>query len=409
MDETLTHLNALRAEQRERRVAMATLVATRGTTPKKEGAKMWVGDGGHILGSVTIGGCVDARVVAEAGSVLRDGGARLVSMALGDEDAWEMGLTCGGTVDVLVERLDLRDGGPALTAYEIAAREVADGRPVVIAARLDGDGSRLVVRDDGTTALTLGDAALDEAVRARAVELLKAGDGSRVETVSAGTAGRGTASGRPEAVQAPTPDPLPPTRSSSVAETRIFFEVHSPPLTIVIVGATHLAMPLATLARDVGLRTVVVDPRERFATRDRFPDADELRVGMASEIVASLPLGPRTLVVVVAHDYKIELPVLRVALRSGAAYVGVLGSRRRGAALRESLAGELAPEEIARMRLPVGLDIGARSVPEIALSVLAEAIAVARGRGGGPLGAQGGARPGEPLREPSHDPRVAVP
>lgn len=353
MDETLAHLSTLRSQ--ERRVAMATLVATRGTTPKKEGAKMWVGDGGHILGSVTIGGCVDARVVAEAEAVLRDGGTRLVSLTLGDEDAWEMGLTCGGTVDVLVEPVDLADGDGALAAYELASREVTGGRPVVIAARLQG-GGRLVVRDDGSTALSLGDPPLDEAVRAQAVDLLRSGGGSRAAAVTA-----------------------------NARTTDVFFEVHAPPLTMVIVGATHLAMPLARLAADVGLRTVVIDPRERFATRDRFPDADELRVGIASELVASLPLGPATLVVVAAHDYKIELPVLRVVLRSRAAYVGVLGSRRRGAALREELAAELTPDELARIHLPVGLDVGARSVPEIALSILAEAMAVARGRRGGSL------------------------
>jgi xanthine dehydrogenase accessory factor len=357
VDETLVHLRALRAH--ERRVAMATLVATRGTTPKKEGAKMWVGDGGHILGSVTIGGCVDARVVAEAEAVLRDGDARLVSMTLGDEDAWEMGLTCGGSVDVLVERVDLHGGDAALAAYETADAELARGRPVVIAARLEG-GGRLVMRADGGSELSLGDLALDRAVRAHAARMLRAGGGSCVAPV--------TASGR---------------------TTDVFFEVLAPPLTFVIVGATHLAMPLARLARDVGLRTIVIDPRERFATRERFPEADELQVGIASELVAALPLGPTTLVAVLSHDYKIELPVLRTVLRSEAAYVGVLGSRRRGAALRERLAEELRPDQLARMHLPVGLDIGARSVPEIALAILAEALAVARGRRGGSLGERG--------------------
>jgi xanthine dehydrogenase accessory factor len=128
-----------------------------------------------------------------------------------------------------------------------------------------------------------------------------------------------------------------------------------------------------------------VDPRERFATPERFPDVDERLVGIPSELVASLPLGAATLVVLVTHDYKIELPVLRVVLRSDAAYVGVLGSRRRGAALREMLAGELTPAALERMHQPVGLDIGARSIPEIALSILAEAIATARAAPGGSL------------------------
>jgi xanthine dehydrogenase accessory factor len=357
MDETLRHLEALRAPGGEPSVAMATLVGTRGTTPKKEGAKMWIGGGGRILGSVTIGGCVDARVVAEAEAVLLDGEPRLVSMTLGDEDAWEMGLTCGGAVDVLVERIDFTGRSAALDAYDAVARELAGGRAAVIASAFEGGGgARLVVRADGGMLSSLGDPALDDAVRARAIELLRAGDGSRAATL--------TVNGR---------------------AVDVFLELHAPPLTMLIVGATHLAMPLARLASDVGLRTVVVDARERFATAERFPMADELRVGIPSELVAAQPLGPATLVVLVAHDYKIELPVLRVVLRSRAAYVGVLGSRRRGAALREMLAPELAPDELARIHLPIGLDIGARTVPEIALSVLAEAMAVARGRPGGSL------------------------
>ena len=353
VDETLQHFAFLRI--RERQVAMATLVGTRGTTPKKEGAKMWIGDQGRILGSVTIGGCVDARVVAEAETVLRDGEPRLLSMTLGDEDAWEMGLTCGGIVDVLVERIDFGGNDSALTAYDIVIHEVTHQRAVAIATALEG-GRRLVVRGDGSTMLSLGDAALDEAVRTRAVALLQAGGNSESATI--------TANGR---------------------EANIFFEVHAPPLTLLIVGATHLAMPLAQLASHVGLRTVVVDAREHFATADRFPTASDVLVGIPSELVARQLLGPATLVVIVAHDYKIELPVLRVVLRSDAAYVGVLGSRRRGAALREMLASDLTPDELARLHLPVGLDIGARTVPEIALSVLAEAIAVARGRHGGSL------------------------
>jgi xanthine dehydrogenase accessory factor len=304
---------------------------------------------------VTIGGCVDARVVTEAEAVLLDGEPRLLSMTLGDEDAWEMGLTCGGTVDVLVERIDFTGRDATLEAYDAVARELAGGRSAVIASALEG-GSRLVVHADGSTLSSLGDVALDDVVRARALDLLRAGDGSRAATI--------TVNGR-------TVD--------------LFLELHAPPLTMVIVGATHLAMPLARLASEVGLRTVVVDARERFATSERFPMVDDLRVGIPSELVAAMPLGATTLVVLVAHDYKIELPVLRVVLRSGAAYVGVLGSRKRGAALREMLAPELSPEELARIHLPIGLDIGARTVPEIALSVLAEAMAVARGRQGGSL------------------------
>jgi xanthine dehydrogenase accessory factor len=167
---------------------------------------------------------------------------------------------------------------------------------------------------------------------------------------------------------------------------RVYVELHAPPLTLLVFGATHVAMPLVSLARVLGLRTVVVDGRERFATRERFPHADDLIVGMPSEIAERLPLGPSSLVVLLAHDYKYDLPVLRAVLASDAAYVGVLGSARRGRALLEFLAEEgVPPDALARVRVPTGLDIGARTPEEIALSVIAEAMAVQRGRPGGAM------------------------
>ena len=167
---------------------------------------------------------------------------------------------------------------------------------------------------------------------------------------------------------------------------RLYFELHAPPSTLVVFGATHVAMPLVEMARVLGLRTVVVDGRERFATRERFPTADELIVGMPSEIAARLPLGAHSFVVLLSHDYKYDLPVLRAVLESDAAYVGCLGSARRGKAMLDFLAEQgVSPLQLARVRIPVGLDIGARSAAEIALSALAEALAVERGRGGGAM------------------------
>jgi xanthine dehydrogenase accessory factor len=129
-----------------------------------------------------------------------------------------------------------------------------------------------------------------------------------------------------------------------------------------------------------------VDGRDRFATRERFPGADEILVGMPSELAERMPLGRTSLVVLLSHDYKYDLPVLRAVLESDAAYVGVLGSRRRGRALLDFLAGEgVSPEQLSRVRIPVGLDIGGTTPEEIALSVLAEAVAVCHGRHGGPM------------------------
>jgi xanthine dehydrogenase accessory factor len=161
----------------------------------------------------------------------------------------------------------------------------------------------------------------------------------------------------------------------------VFFEHHGPPGTLVVVGATQVAMTLAVLARELGFRTVVIDGRERLATRERFPSADELRVGMPSELVAEVRASPATAFVLVAHDYKYELPVLRNVLRSDAGYVGMLGSSRRGAAVKALLAEEgYTADELARIHTPIGLDIGAQSASEIALSILAEVVAAWRGR-----------------------------
>lgn len=318
---------------------------------------MWVDSDGRIVGSVTIGGCVDARVIEAAPTVLARGVPALLSLALGDEDAWALGMTCGGTVEVLVERVDGADAAdPVMATARAAEREMGAGRVAVTIAALPPRRGRILLRNDGTVVGTLGDAALDAAAAAEGEALLRAGrSGVRTLPVAAG-------------------------------ETRLFFQRHAPPLTLVVFGATQVAVPLVALARVLGLRTIVVDGRERFATRERFPEADELVVGMPSEIAESMSLGSTSLVVLLAHDYKYDVPVLEAVLRTPAAYVGVLGSVRRGAALLGFLAEAGVPaEQLARVRVPVGLDIGARSAEEIALSVLAEALAVQRGRGGGAM------------------------
>ncbi|HEY7876715.1 MAG TPA: XdhC family protein [Gemmatimonadaceae bacterium] len=357
--ETFEQLDELK--RHERRVAMATLVSTKGTTPKKEGAKMWVGVDGRIRGSVTIGGCVDARVIAESEEVLRTARPKLLSMSLGDDDAWDLGLTCGGTVDVLIEPVQLdRTHDPVVRAYEAIRAEAEAGRRAVAVIPLDGvdpaRAGRLVVREDGSLVGTLGEAALDDLVRARALETMGRA-ASRTLTLEA--AGR---------------------------TATLFFELHGPATTLVIFGAGHVAMPLVRFAKALGWKTIIVDARERYATRDRFPDVDDLRIGPLGEIAGQLSYDASTVVVLVAHDYKFEIPVLRAVLSRRPAYIGLLGNRRRGRKLLAFLAADgVSPEALARVHVPVGLDIGAQTAAEIALAVLAEAVAVRNGRPGTPL------------------------
>ncbi len=333
----------------EKRVAMATLVATRGTSPKREGAKMWVGEEGRILGSVTIGGCVDARVIAESEQALSSFKSRLVEMKLGNEDAWEIGFSCAGDLDVFIEPVDLTRPDNVLGLYRDIRNLVNRGMSVVLATSLKENSRRLLIVEYGENAGSLGTPELDSEAQIVALELMKKGVSS---TVSIG------------------PDALP-----------VFFETHGPLPTLIVFGASHVAMPLVSLAHDLGLKTIVVDGRPRFATRERFPDVDQLLIGIPSEIAETLSYTSSTFVVLTAHDYKYDLPVLKVVLPARPAYVGLLGSKRRGAAIKEFLRdGGMDQSLLDQLHVPTGLDIGAETAAEIALSILAEAVALKSGR-----------------------------
>jgi xanthine dehydrogenase accessory factor len=329
----------------EKRVAMATLVATRGTSPKREGAKMWVGEEGRILGSVTIGGCVDARVIAESEQALSSFKSRLVEMKLGDEDAWEIGFSCAGDLDVFIEPVDLTRPDNVLALYRGVRKLVDQGMSVVLATPLKDTSRRRIIVEYGENVGSLGAEELDEEADIVARELMRKGVSS---TVSIG------------------PDSEP-----------VFFETHGPLPTLIVFGASHVAMPLVSLAHDLGLKTIVVDGRPRFATRERFPDVDELLIGIPSEIAEKLAYTSSTFVVLTAHDYKYDLPVLKVVLPARPAYVGLLGSKRRGAAIKEFLRdGGMDDSLLDQLHVPTGLDIGAETAAEIALSILAETVAL---------------------------------
>ncbi|HKU73439.1 MAG TPA: XdhC/CoxI family protein [Pyrinomonadaceae bacterium] len=348
MDELFQDIEKL--AEKEKRVAMATLVATRGTSPKREGAKMWVGEEGRILGSVTIGGCVDARVIAESEQVLSSSEPRLVEMKLADEDAWEIGFSCAGDLDVLIEPVDLANpNGNVFDLYRTVQTAVDRGRRAVIATSLKDSSFKLLIVEGEEVSGTLGTPDLDLEAQTVATDLMRK---RRSGTVALDS------------------ESLP-----------VFFEVHGPPPTLIVFGAGHVSMPLISLAHDLGLRTIVVDGRPRFATRERFPDVDELLIGIPSEIAESFAYTSSTYVVLTAHDYKYDLPVLKVVLPAKPAYVGLLGSKRRGAAIKEFLKdGGMDERLLDQLHVPTGLDIGADSASEIALSILAETVAIKSGR-----------------------------
>ena len=354
MAELFDHLDQLRGSPGK--VAVATLVNTRGTTPRKEGAKMVVGEHGDILGSVTIGGCVDAQVLEESADVLATMRPRLLELNLGDEEAWEIGLTCGGTIEVFVEPLAVGGGDANAALYERMRAHAARGGQGVIVTRLEGPPGKLVVLDDGARLGTLGDGFLDDRFAAESRAVLEEGV----------------------------------SRTLFLENVRAFVEVFGPPALLVIVGGSHVAMPLTGLAKVVGYRTIVIDGRPRFATRERFPEAGDVRVGIPSELVREYPLTESAALVLVAHDYKYDLPVLRHALSTDVGYIGMLGSRRRGEAILKLLREDGVDEgSLKRVRVPIGLDLGARSAPEIALAILAEIQAGRAGGTGVPLSTKG--------------------
>ncbi|MCU1246057.1 MAG: hypothetical protein JWN02_1967, partial [Acidobacteria bacterium] len=280
----------------------------------------------------------------------RSSAAQLLTMQLGDEEAWEIGLSCGGSVDLFIEPLT----DTVVRAYDTARREWEAGRGVALITVLSGGaaGSRTIVTADGPAAIA-GFPELSEQLTADVANILRASGGSRTRTL---------------------------------AGQEVYVEVVRPSSRLLIFGAGAVAIPLVTFARALGFQAIVIDGRSRFASRERFPDADDIRVGIASEIAGQLALGPGTPVVLVAHDYKIDVPVLKKALASDAPYIGLLGSRRRGAAILQMLRDEGAPEaQLGRVRVPIGLDLGGETAAEIALSIISEVVAVMRGRSGGAL------------------------
>ncbi len=302
-------------------LALATVVGTWGSSPRRPGARMVVDAAGRITGSVS-GGCVEASVVEIAREVMASGVPKLVGFRVTDESAWEVGLACGGALEVLVAVPDPEQVEAALRALEVRS-------PVAWAVDLGGSGAA-VRTADGTV---VGDPGLGSA------------------------AGPVLAAGRPERLEG------------------VFCDVILPEETLVMVGGVHIAQTLSILAPAVGIRPVVCDPRPVFASSERFPGV-EIVSDWPREGLARIGLDEGAAVATLTHDPKLDDPALLAALPSAAFYVGALGSRRtharRVARLREK---GLAEESLGRLRAPIGLPIGARTPEQIALAVLAEVVA----------------------------------
>ena len=290
------------------RVALATVVATRRSAPRPVGAKLAVSERGDLHGSVS-GGCVESDVAVTAAEVLADGRPRLLTYGIEDEQAWSVGLPCGGEIDVFVEPFE-------------------------------------------------GELPQEPSVTLTVLEGERAGE--RIESDV----------------------PPGPSRVLELDGVKVFAEVLGPPPRLVVVGGIDTAEELCRGAKALGWRTEVIDPRPALVTRERLPSPDELTVAWPDELTADAD----TAVVVLTHEERLDVPALVAALGSDAFYVGAIGSRRTQAKRRERLleAG-LSEEQLERLAGPAGLDLGAHTPAETAVSILAEVLAVRAGRTGGRL------------------------
>ncbi len=340
-----------------RRVVAATLVERIGSAPLDPGARMLVDDRDNIEGSVT-GGCVEGALVEEAHEVLAGGGPRVASYGVSNEEAAGVGLMCGGTVRVFVHELAADDAEAVATVA--AARSAAE--PVAMGTLLDGEraGAMMAIGLDRAVGSLGVSELLDRSVERDARGQLDEGV-SRVRRYGAGGEVMGS-------------------------ELAVYIQAFSTPPQMIIFGAIDFSAEMAKVAAGTGYRVTICDAREPFIRSPRFAESAETVVDWPDRHLRQRELGPRDVVLVFTHDPKFDEPALIAALETDAGYIGALGSRRtqdrRAERLREA---GLDEEQIDRVHAPCGLDIGARTPSETAVSILAEVVAIRTGRSGEPL------------------------
>jgi xanthine dehydrogenase accessory factor len=339
--------------------AVATVVAVGGSAPRLPGAALAVDADGTVIGSVS-GGCVEGAVYDLCGQALADGEPVLERFGYSDEEAFAVGLTCGGIIDILVT--PVRVGDPVRPVVAAALAAAASGEAAAVARIVSGPaelrGRALLTRPDGSYDGGFGaHPELDRTVAAEARAFLDAG---RTGTLELGEQG-----------------------SRCGAPLTVLVESSVPPPRMIVFGAIDFASALVRIGKFLGYHVTVCDARPVFTTKARFPEADEIVVEWPHKYLERTSVDARTVLCVLTHDAKFDVPLLKLALRLPVAYVGAMGSRRthldRNARLRQSGVTEL---ELARLRSPIGLDLGARTPEETALSIAAEIVADRRGGSG---------------------------
>jgi xanthine dehydrogenase accessory factor len=310
------------------KVATATVIRTERSAPRDPGAVLAVSQAGEVTGSVT-GGCVEPAVYEEAQAVLAGGPPKLLTYGIADEEAFEVGLPCGGTVHIFVDALDADLVDPI-------ARAVAAEQPIALTVRMSGD-------HIGEKSLVYAGSSENGEVAEKARRMLQHGE----------------------------------TGVVTVGEDEVFVSSFAPRPNMYIFGAIDFASALASLGRFVGYRVTVCDARAKFVTPERFPDVDELVVDWPDRFLERSPIDERTAICCLTHDNKFDVPILKAAVRSPAGYIGAMGSRRtterRAARLREE---GVTDDELGKIHAPIGLPIGSRSPEEVAVAIVAEIVSV---------------------------------
>jgi xanthine dehydrogenase accessory factor len=325
-------------------IALATVVQTWGSSPRKAGSRMALTASGKITGSVS-GGCVENAVVEAGIESLKTGLPQLLHFGVADETAWEVGLACGGSIDIFVQPLDSG-------LFQALKSAIVEETPVVHAIVIRSAGEmpdrEYLVSDNRLIAGPTGNE-WDAAVLTMGRQALSQG-GSR--------------------------------RAPLNESTEVFLDVLLPSPTLVLVGGVHIAVALAALAKTLGYRTVLVDPRKAWGSEERFPHVDQLIQAWIPDAFAQIHVTRSTAIAMLTHDPKLDDPALKIALNSPAFYVGALGSKTTNARRHARLLADGVTEtQLSRLHAPIGLDIGAQTPAEIALAVMAEVVASHRKQG----------------------------
>ena len=328
----------------DKKVALATVVNVYGSAPRQLGAKMAVNQDGLMAGSVS-GGCVEGAVVAEAIQIIKSKKSKLLHYGVSDEQAFSVGLACGGVIEIFVEPVDEKEFSQIkqdLESDQLFAR--------VTVIRGENCGEKIVVFPGGAQSGNFSSEVIQNEVNHRL----------------------------PEQFQKQLPGRFEIRENEELSE--IFIDIYSPLPRLIIVGAVHIAIPLVTFGKLLGFHTVVVDPRKSFSNLERFPHADELVQEWPEEYFSRVGLNEGSYLAVVSHDEKLDVPALAFACKSKARYIGALGSKKTFEKNKNGMRElGIMEDAIAKIYSPIGVTIGAHGAEEIALSIMTEIIAVKNG------------------------------